>query len=171
MVGFLAVGLITAGFGAIGLSYVVPLPSWFDFTFLAVAMATVVVGFVLCFPYLTPGSRGFELRKPAGKTPWWLATFVIVSFVAIVVLIVTSGSDHGQPEHSASGSLVLYYKGAATVVSRAVWLQAKARQTHVVIAFSNFFLCIMALWCIASRRGDPAHRRVRRPCRAARPSA
>jgi hypothetical protein len=151
-VGSLAVGLMMVGFVMVGLSYGVVLPTWPAFTFAAVAAATVCVGIVLCFPYLKVGNKGFVLGPAAGTPPRWLAAFVIIGGIAMVLLMVTSGYDHGSPGRSASGAYVLDYKGTVTVVSRAEWLRASARQARVLSAISNLFLCITALWCAACAR-------------------
>jgi hypothetical protein len=153
----LAAGLAVAGFAVASLTYAVELPSWLAFAYFMAAAVMVGIGVIFCYPYLEKrGYPGFVLGDKAGDPSRWLIALMIVAVLTAALLIITSGADHGTPERGAAGEYLLSYKGTTTVVGRTEWLLAGARGIRVVIGITNFFVCLIAVWCSAIANARPS---------------
>ncbi len=86
---------------------------------------TVVVGGVLCRPYLRIAGRGFTIGPAARHVGWWVPALVIAGFVAMWAVILSGvGDPQGDPTRTAAGGYALRYKESVTEVSRPKWLAA-----------------------------------------------
>ena len=75
VVGWMLATLAVAGFTIVGLSYVVVFPEALPVAYLVLTFTTVVVGGVLCRPYLRIAGRGFTLGPAGRHVGWWIPTF------------------------------------------------------------------------------------------------
>ena len=57
-----------------------------------------------------------------------------------------------------AGEYLLDYKGTTTVVDRAAWLKAGAREIRTLFGITNLFVCLIALWCASAANAGRAPR-------------
>ena len=99
MVGWMLATLAVTGFTIVALSYVVVFPEALPVAYLVLTFTTVVVGGVLCRPYLRIAGRGFTLGPAARHVGWWVPALVIAGFVAMWAVILSGAGDPRVTRH------------------------------------------------------------------------
>src|SRR5262245_52413224 len=136
VVGWILVALVVAGIAIVSLSYVVVLPNALVAAYFPLTAVTVVVGGVLCRPYLRIASRG-HVMGPAGRhVGWWVPVLAAAGFLTMWAVIFSSAVEgpKGDPIRTSTGGYALRYKGSITEVSRVEWLAARQLETRVLSA-------------------------------------
>ena len=103
VVGWMLAALAVAGFTTVGLSYVVVFLEALPVAYLVLTFTTVVVGGVLCRPYLRIAGRGFTLGPAGRHVGWWLPALAIAGVVAMWAVILSgAGGPKGDPIRTAA---------------------------------------------------------------------
>jgi hypothetical protein len=137
--------------------YVVVFPEALPIAYFVLTFTTVVVGGVLCRPYLRIGGRGFTLGPAVRHVGWWIPALAIAGVVAKwAVILSDAGGPKGDRIRTAAGGYALRYKESVTEVSRTEWLAARQLESRVLAAAPASFACGVWYWCVACARAEPS---------------